>query len=241
MTRLTLIAALVACAAAAVAPVAQAAATQTPTTSPTPSPTVPAPETQTPTTSPTPSPTAETQTPTTSPTPSPTVPQPPLATFKKCPTPYQLGTKYDDIGYIVALTYDSQNQVPKCEAPGTDNGPPGGPVDANFLDTQNIISCKQQDVDGTNYNFHLNTPDGVMYCHVFWPQIESSDESPKYDCNVHGSEQKACVPPNPPPPPNPVPQPPLAQFKKCPTPYQLGTKYDDIGYIVALTYDSQDQ
>ena len=80
-----------------------------------------------------------------------------------------------------------------------------------------------------------------MYCHVFWPQIESSDESPKYDCNVHGSEQKACVPPNPPPPPPPVPQPPLAEYKKCPTPYQLGTKYDDIGYIVARTYDSQDQ
>merc|ERR1719181_1417049 len=201
MTRLTLIAALVACAAAAVAPVAQAAETQTPTTSPTPSPTVPAPETQTPTTSP---------------TPSPTVPPPPLAQFKKCPTPYQLGTKYDDIGYIVANTYDSQNQEPKCEAPGTDNGPAGA-VDANNLDTQNIISCKQQDVDGTNYNFHLNTPDGVMYCHVFWPQIEGGDESPKYDCNVHRSEQKACVPGTQTPTAAPSPSPPLAQFKKCPT------------------------
>ena len=95
-----------------------------------------------------PFPTAATQTPTTSPTPSPTVPQPPLAEYKKCPTPYQLGTEYDDIGYIVARTYDSQDQEPKCEAPGTNNGPPGGPVDANSLDTQNIISCQRQDVAG---------------------------------------------------------------------------------------------
>ena len=82
------------------------------------------------------------------PPPPPPVPQPPLAEYKKCPTPYQLGTEYDDIGYIVARTYDSQDQVPKCEAPGTNNGPPGGPVDANSLDTQNIISCQRQDVAG---------------------------------------------------------------------------------------------
>ena len=76
-----------------------------------------------------------------------------------------------------------------------------------------------------------------MYCDVFWP-LQSSDESPEYDCTIHGHELKACVPPNPPPPPPPVP---LPTFSKCPTPYQLGTEYNDIGYIVANTYDSQKQ
>ena len=46
---------------------------------------------------------------------------------------------------------------------------------------------------GTNYNFELNTPDGVMYCDVFWP-LQSSDESPEYDCAIHRHKKKACVP-----------------------------------------------
>ncbi len=67
--------------------------------------------------------------------------------YEECPTPYKLGTEYNDIGYIIANTYDHAEQMPKCEAPGTNNGPDGA-VDANSFDTQNIIECHQQVVAG---------------------------------------------------------------------------------------------
>ena len=49
---------------------------------------------------------------------------------------------------------------------------------------------------GFNYNFDLNTPDGVMYCNVFWP-LESSNELPKYDCSLHkhAKNKYPCVDP----------------------------------------------
>merc|ERR1739838_975342 len=101
--------------------------------------------------------------------------------FEECPTPYKLGTEYENIGYIIANTYDYAEQSPKCEAPGTDDGPPGA-VDANSFDTQNIIECPKQIVAGTNYNFVLNAMDGVLFCDVFWP-LPSSDDLPEYDCS----------------------------------------------------------
>merc|ERR1712025_1497366 len=93
--------------------------------------------------------------------------------YEECPTPYKLGTEYNDIGYIIANTYDHAEQMPKCEAPGTNNGPDGA-VDANSFDTQNIIECHQQVVAGMNYNFVLNAQDGVLFCDVFWPAFLTS-------------------------------------------------------------------
>ena len=66
--------------------------------------------------------------------------------WSECPTPYEMGFGGDKIGYIIANTYDYAEQSPKCEAPGTKNGPKGA-VDPNSFDTQNIIECHQQVVD----------------------------------------------------------------------------------------------
>ena len=49
--------------------------------------------------------------------------------------------KDKDIDIVVANTYNSQGQKPKC---GTHNGA----VDPNTLDTQNIVECHQQIVAG---------------------------------------------------------------------------------------------
>eukprot|EP00235_Prasinoderma_singulare_P008080 CAMPEP_0119168310 /NCGR_PEP_ID=MMETSP1315-20130426/7121_1 /TAXON_ID=676789 /ORGANISM="Prasinoderma singularis, Strain RCC927" /LENGTH=115 /DNA_ID=CAMNT_0007161813 /DNA_START=217 /DNA_END=561 /DNA_ORIENTATION=+ len=83
--------------------------------------------------------------------------------WSECPTPYEMGFGGDKIGYIIANTYDYAEQSPKCEAPGTDNGPDGA-VDPNSFDTQNIIECHQQVTNGMHYNFVLNAMDGVLFC-----------------------------------------------------------------------------
>ena len=57
--------------------------------------------------------------------------------FEECPHPHS----DNDIDIVVANTYNSQGQKPKC---GTHNGP----VDPNTLDTQNIVECHQQIVAG---------------------------------------------------------------------------------------------
>ena len=49
--------------------------------------------------------------------------------------------KDKDIDIVVANTYNSQGQKPKC---GTHNGA----VDPNTLDTQNIVDCQLQKVAG---------------------------------------------------------------------------------------------
>ena len=67
--------------------------------------------------------------------------------WEECPTPYEMGFGGDKIGYIIANTYDQAEQSPKCEAPGTDNGPKGA-VNPNNFDTQNIVECHQQIVAG---------------------------------------------------------------------------------------------
>ena len=67
--------------------------------------------------------------------------------WSECPTPYEMGFGGDKIGYIIANTYDYAEQSPKCEAPGTKNGPKGA-VDPNSFDTQNIIECHQQVTNG---------------------------------------------------------------------------------------------
>merc|ERR1712224_1029455 len=38
--------------------------------------------------------------------------------YEECPTPYKLGTEYNDIGYIIANTYDHAEQMPKSRRPG---------------------------------------------------------------------------------------------------------------------------
>ena len=67
--------------------------------------------------------------------------------WSECPTPYEMGFGGDKIGYIIANTYDSAGQSPKCQAPGTFNGPDGA-VDPNSFDTQNIIECHVQETEG---------------------------------------------------------------------------------------------
>merc|ERR1712072_1468409 len=91
--------------------------------------------------------------------------------FEECPH------KDKDINIVVANTYNSQEEKPKC---GTHNGP----VDPNTLDTQNIVDCHQQIVAGTNYNLVLNAMNGVLFCDVFEP-LPSSNESPEYKCSLH--------------------------------------------------------
>merc|ERR1712037_187560 len=97
--------------------------------------------------------------------------------------------KDKDIDIVVANTYNSQGQKPKC---GTHNGA----VDPNTLDTQNIVDCQLQKVAGTNYNLVLNAMDGVLFCDVFEP-LPSSNESPEYKCSLHKHAKKKypCVDP----------------------------------------------
>merc|ERR1711934_677780 len=111
--------------------------------------------------------------------------------WEECPTPYILGTDYEDIGNIVALTYDSQGEKPKCGPTG-----PDGAVDANVLDTQNIIECHQKLEAGTQYNFVLNAMDGVLYCDVFWP-LPTAPTGPEYTCSLHphAKNKYPCVDP----------------------------------------------
>jgi hypothetical protein len=105
--------------------------------------------------------------------------------FEECPHPHS----DNDIDIVVANTYNSQGQKPKC---GTHNGP----VEPNTLDTQNIVECHQQIVAGTNYNLELNAMDGVLFCDVFWP-LPSSNESPEYKCSLHkhAKNKYPCVDP----------------------------------------------
>ena len=57
--------------------------------------------------------------------------------WEECPHPHA----DNDIDIVVANTYNSQEQKPKC-------GTHDGPVDPNTLDTQNIVECHQQIVAG---------------------------------------------------------------------------------------------
>merc|ERR1712021_123493 len=92
--------------------------------------------------------------------------------FEECPTPYEMGFGGDKIGYIIANTYDQAGQSPKCEAPGTNNGPDGA-VDPNSFDTQNIIKC-----------------------HVQWP-LPTAPTGPEYKCSLHkhAKNKYPCVDP----------------------------------------------
>jgi len=114
--------------------------------------------------------------------------------WSECPTPYEMGFGGDKIGYIIANTYDYAEQSPKCEAPGTDNGPDGA-VDPSSFDTQNIIECHQQVTNGMHYNFVLNAMDGVLFCDVQWPPAGGG--LPEYDCSLHehAKNRYPCVDP----------------------------------------------
>merc|ERR1739847_1123 len=114
--------------------------------------------------------------------------------WEECPTPYEMGFGGDKIGYIIANTYDSAGQSPKCMAPGTNNGPDGA-VNPNNFDTQNIIECHVQDAEGLNYNFVLNAKDGVLFCNVVWP-LPNAPTGPEYDCSLHehAKNKYPCVP-----------------------------------------------
>merc|ERR1712010_323450 len=115
--------------------------------------------------------------------------------WSECPTPYEMGFGGDKIGYIIANTYDSAGQSPKCQAPGTFNGPDGA-VDPNSFDTQNIIECHVQEIEGKNYNFVLNAMDGVLFCNVVWP-LPDAPTGPEYDCSLHkhAKNKYPCVDP----------------------------------------------
>ena len=58
--------------------------------------------------------------------------------WEECPHPHS----DNDIDIVVANTYNSQEQKPKCGPTGPDG------VDPNTLDTQNIVECHQQIVAG---------------------------------------------------------------------------------------------